>query len=60
MDADNSQSGSYPHPNDYGSKFGFATCLVLFEFKLCFAVHDTVYEYEFIIFSGLRLHLVLF
>jgi hypothetical protein len=29
------------------------------KFKFCFAVHDTVYEYEFTMFSVLCLYLVL-
>jgi hypothetical protein len=56
---DDSRSGSYPHHNDFASKFSLIRVWFCSKFRFCFVVHDTVYEYEFTMFSVLRLHLVL-
>ncbi len=55
---DGSRSGSYLLLNDYGSKFSLLRVWFCSKFMFCFAVHSTVYEYEFTMFSVLHLHLV--
>ncbi len=50
IDVDNLRSCSFLHSNDYGSEFSLL-CV-----WFCFAVHDEIHEYEFTMFSVLRLH----